>query len=91
MEANFAGGVLRTRPVLVEGRRMHINARAPFGRVGVALLRPDGTPIEGATATVQEADMIDALVAIDLAPLAGQAVAIEFKITNAQLYSFRIE
>ncbi|MDO8587513.1 MAG: hypothetical protein Q7T82_10790 [Armatimonadota bacterium] len=88
MEGTFATGTLRTKPVLVEGSSLHVNAHAPFGRVGVSLLRPDGTPIEGATADVQGIDAVVAPVAVDLSPLAGQAVALEFKITNAQLYSF---
>jgi hypothetical protein len=91
MEATFDIGTLRTKAVLVEGQHLHINAHAPFGRVEVALLRPDGTPIEGATAILQEVDAVDANLPIDLAPFVGQAVAIEFKITNAQLYSFWID
>ncbi len=90
MEASFAAGTLRTRPLLVEGRTLHLNADAPFGRVAVRLLRPDGTPIPGMAAQLQGEDTLDAPLPPDLAPLAGQPVGLEFTITNARLYAFWI-
>jgi len=89
MEASFATGILRTKPLLLDGRRLHINAEAPFGRVGVALLRPDGTEIAGTV--VQEMDGIDLPLEMDLSGLEGQPVSIEFRIANARLFSFWVE
>jgi len=89
MEASFDTGTLRTKPLLLDGRRLHLNAEAPFGRISITLMRPDGTAI--AVATMQEIDDIDLPVEINLTELNGQPVCLEFNITNARLYAFRVE
>jgi len=86
MEATFATGALRTKQLLLEGRRLHLNVEAPFGRVTVTLLGPDG--VEIASAMVQETDGIDLPLDLPLSGIAGKPVIIEFRITNARLYAF---
>lgn len=91
MESGFEGGVLRTKPVIVEGKTLHLNAYAKFGRVDISLCDSDGAYIEGVAAQIREQDAVDAPLAIDLTPFVGQAIAMEFKITNAKLFSFWID
>ena len=89
MEATFDTGVLRTKPLLLDGRSLHMNVEAPFGRIGVRLLGPDGAELCGTA--VQETDGIDLPLDLDLAGCGGQPVSVEFHITNARLYSFWVE
>ncbi len=90
MEAGFDGGTLRTKPLLFAGSRLHLNAGCRFGLIDVALLGPDGTML--ASATVQCEDAIDIPVTMPaLAQRAGTPARLEFRIRNAQLYSFWID
>jgi hypothetical protein len=91
MESGFEAGTLRTKAIVVEGKTLHVNAYARFGHVDVSLFDADGAPIEGAVAQVRGLDSVDAPLAIDLAPFAGQAIAVEFSIVNAKLFSFWID
>jgi hypothetical protein len=89
MEATFDTGVLRTKPLLLDGRRLHLNAEAPFGRIGVALLRSDGTEITASA--VQEKDGVDLPVDLELSGAAEEPVVVEFRITNARLFAFWVD
>ena len=91
MESGFGPGTLRTKPVIVDGKTLHVNAYTKFGHVDVSLCDADGAFVEGATARIRGVDSVDVPLAIDLTPFAGQAISVEFKITNAQIYSFWID
>ena len=92
MDGSFDGAYLLTRPVLLDGSTLHINAYAPFGRIVVELLDEGGNPIEGYRSLPITADGIDLTVKWSgkeqLAKLAGRPVQIKFHLTNARLYSY---
>ena len=90
MEAGFDGGTLRTKPLVLTGSRLHLNAACRFGIIEVGLLGEDGSQL--ASETVQGEDAIDIPVQLPaLAQHAGRPVRLEFRIRNAQLYSFWID
>jgi len=87
LEAGFDGGMLRTKPLICAGSRLHLNAGCRFGIIDVTLLGEDGAPL--GLATVQGTDGIDVPVELPaLAQHAGRPVRLEFRVRNAQLYSF---
>jgi len=91
LEASFDAGTVRTKPLLYDGQRLHVNADVKFGRLEVALLDADGNEIEGSHANVQGQDGTDIAVPLNgLGPHAGQPVRLEFTIHNGRLYSFRV-
>src|SRR5204863_3623734 len=47
LDASPAGGKIETKPILVTGGSLLINADASRGRLGAALLEADGRPIKG--------------------------------------------
>jgi len=89
IEATFDPGVLRTRPLLLAGRRLHVNAGLKFGAMTVALLDPQGRAVE--KASVRGQDGIDLAVPLKLDAAAGKPARLEFTITNGQLYSFWVD
>ena len=92
IEAGFDTGILRTRPLILRGRQLHLNAQAPSGRVDVSVLTPDGDPIDGASSTAKHVDLTYIpLPALSLAGLQGQPVRLEFGISNARLFSFWLD
>jgi len=89
MEASFDTGILQTKPLLLDGHRLHFNAEAPFGRIGITLIGAEGNEIE--SAMMQEVDGIDLPVEMNLSGVAEEPVVLEFRVTNARLYAFWVE
>lgn len=89
LEASFDGGAVETVPLTVSGTRLHLNADARWGTVGVTLLDAAGQAIEGGSAPVQGQDGVDVAV-----PLAVGAAALEkpvvlrLELHNARVYGF---
>jgi hypothetical protein len=97
MTASELEGVLETKPFVVEGSRLEINADAREGEAAVAVLDARGRPIPGFEASRCRAIREDGLrlsVAWDsnqeFARLRGKAVRLRFTLRRARLYSFQV-
>ena len=89
MEATFDAGQLRTKPLVIDGDLLHINANVAFGRLEVAVLDADGTALEGACGVVANRDDIGIPVPIPgLGALRGRPLRLLFRLYNGQLFSF---
>lgn len=92
LEATFAGGRLRTKPLVFSGRSLHVNVAVPFGRLEAALLDHDGRTIQGSEAVVSGHDALDVRLPIPgLSGKSGHAVRIQFTLHNGHLFSFWID
>jgi len=87
-----------TRPLLLHGRKLFVNAKCDWGSVRVGLLAEDGTPWDGFGA--QDCDPLrrDATRipiswngVAELPVEADQPVRLRFVMENARLYSFWVE
>lgn len=96
MDALYEEGTVTTCPLLIEGKRLHVNAAARPGFVAVEVLDQDGKPVPGLTrkdcrAMAME-DSIDRAMewtsGKDLGAVAGESVRLRFVLQGAQLYSF---
>lgn len=90
-------GSLLTRPFVVEGRSLELNLDAHRGWARVALLHPDGSPIDGFSAA--DCDLLTEdrirypvtwLGRADLSGLQNQEVRMRVVMRHANLYAFRV-
>ena len=82
-------GRLTTRPILVDGDELLLNAATDRGgSIRVELTDESGEPL-GPEPAIFEGDDVDAVVA-DLSPWRGQAVRLRFTLDRARLYAFRV-
>ena len=92
MDGSFDGAYLLTKPVLLDGANLHINAYARFGKIVVELLDQEGNPIDGYRSLPITVDGLDLPVKWtgkdNLGEWAGKPVQIRFNLINARLYSY---
>ncbi len=96
IQAMHEEGTVTTCPLLLEGKRLHLNARARPGYVAVEVLDADGKPVPGfdhkACEPMAGLDAIDHTITWtgrdDLSPLAGKTVRLRFHLRGANLYAF---
>jgi hypothetical protein len=86
-------GTLRTRPFLVPGDRLTVNARAPRGEVRVRLLDAAGNPSDAlgeADARPVSGDVLAGEVRWPRSPgeLLGKPAALEFRVHQGRLFGF---
>jgi hypothetical protein len=101
MAAGDQQGTLRTKPFVLDGKRLFINAAIDAfqgGSIRVAVLDQAGNPITGFSSALSvpiTGDGIRLPVAWEqgslLERLAGQTVQLEFQMQNASLYSFVVQ
>jgi hypothetical protein len=99
VSAPMSGGELVTKPVVFDGKSLHLNfATSAAGRIRVGLQTPDGKPIEGyALDDCNEVfgDTVDRVVTwkggADVGKLAGQPVRVRFELHDADLYAYCFE
>jgi hypothetical protein len=92
-------GTLLTKPLLLEGRSLYVNADAQGGTIGVEIVEAEGdTPIEPfgfANALPISANGVRQEVTWtgdpNLEDLKGKPVRLRFSLRNARLYSFWME
>jgi hypothetical protein len=94
-DAGAAEGTLRTPPVILDGKKLTVNA-AVNGQLRLRLLDPAGEPLAGLDAndcTPIHGDALDHPVQwkAPLGSLAGKPVRVEFLLTDGQLYGFALE
>lgn len=92
VEASFDGGTLMTRPVMLSGEALRVNARADYGQLRVELLDTDEQPLPGFgldDGVPIEADGVDLPVCWrQPRPLPTAPVRLRFHLANARLYSY---
>ena len=73
LEATFDAGKVRTKRLLFQGRRLHVNANVRFGVLAVDLLNQAGRSVE--TATIRGQDAVDLPVLLSMVSLrAGKSI-----------------
>jgi hypothetical protein len=97
LAAGGQAGVIDTRPVVLEGKRLFINATAA-GELRAEIIGPDGRAVLPGWSAAQcvpvKGDQVRAELTWsgkDLAELSGQRVRVRFHLKNADLYSFWLE
>ena len=86
-----------TKPFVLEGKDLEINAAAPSGEMRIEILDAAGKPIPGFT--LAEAEPLDGKDGVRLRPrwssrspgsLEGRTVRLRFTLENARLYACRV-
>lgn len=86
LEADYAGGVLLTKPLVLQGTDLHLNARADWGEIVVEVLDQAGN-VMGTSLPVSE-DGLDLRLRWEQAPASnGEPVQLRVTIRNGQLYA----
>ena len=87
LEASFAGGRITTRPLLLTGGRLHLNAKSDFGRIVVEVLDAKGHAI--ARSVPVSADGLDVPVQWEEGNMAGVEgpVVLRISLSNALLFA----
>ncbi len=88
-------GVVTTKPIVMSGERLVVNANASLGSIRVEILDMDGKPIAGfgeAEADPITTDSVRHVVSwrgdADLSRLKGTPIALRFHLDRSKLYSF---
>jgi len=96
--AGAEGGELITKPLKVQGDRLHLNfATRAGGSVRIELQDADGAPVKGFTLADSKplrGDELDVAVAFaggQLGPLAEKPMRIRFLLKSADVYSFQFQ
>jgi hypothetical protein len=93
IDGSFDDAAVLTRPLLLPPGALHLNAKADFGALRVAVLDEAGGEL-AASAPIS-VDSTDAAVEFPggnpFASAAGQPLRLRFNLANARLYSFWIE
>jgi len=85
MEASFDGGEIVTKPLLIKGSTLHLNARGHFGQIIVEVLDEQGKTV--ATSRPIQRDALDVPVEWQERPHFTSPVVLRFKLENAQLFA----
>ena len=92
LDAGFDGGTILTKPLLLKGKALHLNAKADWGEIVVEVCDRKGKPLPGFVSKPVSEDGVDLTVTWprgkSLARVAGKPVCLKFTLKNAQLYSF---
>ncbi|MBN1349433.1 hypothetical protein JXJ21_08490 [candidate division KSB1 bacterium] len=94
LEASFDSGRVVTKPLLLSGSKLLVNANTAFGTLQVEVLDQTGNTLPGWRTRIQKSDGVDIPVIFDggsLEQFAGQPVRLRFTLINAQLYGFRVQ
>jgi hypothetical protein len=94
LEASFDGGMVLTKPLILRGSQLFVNANAEFGSIQVALLDEQENQIPGWQSTISGEDSIRIPVSFErdsLADLAGRCIRIQFILKNAQIFGFCVQ
>ena len=89
LQAREEEGLLLTKPLVVEGRELHVNATSQ-GHLVVEIADDMGRPLPGYTSLPMVKDRTDALLRFDrpLDALRGHKVRLRFRLKRADLYSY---
>jgi hypothetical protein len=95
LRAGDREAVITTRPLVLQGRELVVNADCPRGALTVEVLDEDGKPLQGYTRKDADRFTGDAVRHVatwkggaDVSPLAGKTVRLRFYLRDGDLYSF---
>jgi hypothetical protein len=94
LEASFDGGMILTKPLILRGSQLFINANAEFGSIQVALLDEQENQIPGWQNTISGEDDVSIPVSFQqgsLGDLSDKHIRIRFILKNAQLFGFCVK
>ena len=98
LRAGSDGGLIETRPVVLDGGRLYVNAAAGAGEIRAEITERDGRTVvpgwsfEQCTAVTGDRVRVELRWAgRDLAELRDRRVRIRFRLKHADLYSFWLE
>jgi hypothetical protein len=98
LRAGEEGGFVDTRPVVLDGQHLYVNATAGAGQIRVEITEGDGRAVVPGWGLEQGVPVVGDHVrgelrwpGHDLAELRGKIVRIRFHLKNADLYSFWLE
>jgi hypothetical protein len=86
LEASFDGGEILTKPLLLTGKTLHLNARSDFGEILVEALGPSGA-IVARSSPIQHDSLDNTVVWAEGGVEPGQPVVLRIRLKNACLYS----
>lgn len=92
-KADYKGKTLRTKQFTFEGDTLSMNFRTSArGSIYITLRDELGIPIKGYTTCEIFGDSVNRAVDFEkpLSELAGKKISIEFKMSDAEIYSFRL-
>ena len=92
-KADYRGKTLRTKQFTFDGNKLSINFRTSArGSVYITVLDELGIPIKGYTTYEIFGDSINRIVDFEksLSDLHGRRVSLEFKMSDAEIFSFRL-
>ena len=90
LDAGETDGQMLTKPLILDGGELHLNADASQGYVVISITDDIGMPLEGYTSRRIVGDQLDTSVEFDqpLKELSGKEVRLQFQLRNASLYSY---
>jgi hypothetical protein len=88
LEASFDGGEIVTKPLKLNGKRLHLNARSDFGEINVEALDATSRPIARSKPITR--DSLDSLVEWEDGEITGPVV-LRITLKNACLYALWCE
>ena len=83
-----------TKPLILRGSQLFVNANAEFGSIQIALLDEQENQIPGWQDTISGEDNIRIPVSFgqgSLRDIAGGYIRIQFVLENAQIFGFCVE
>ena len=90
LDAGETEGYMLTKPLTLDGRKLHLNADASQGYVTVAITDDTGVPLENYTSHQIVGNQLDTEIEFNhsLEALKGKEVRLLFQLRNASLYSY---
>lgn len=95
LDAGETVGFVLTKPVVLEGKRLHVNLEAPKGEMRVEIMDAEGSEVLAGFSLTDcvpvKGDHLDREAqwkGTDLTRLAGKSVRLRFVSRNASLYAF---
>jgi hypothetical protein len=97
LDARHDGGRVTTKPFVVRGAELRVNAKADFGSLAAELLDVNAKPISGFTRDKCQPMTVDSIEHTmawrggpSLAALRARPIQLRFYLKNARLYSYRV-
>ncbi|HEY7119579.1 MAG TPA: hypothetical protein VH475_23505 [Tepidisphaeraceae bacterium] len=87
LEASFDGGQIVTKPLMIKGQTLHINAVCRFGQILVELLDPAGRPIAKSKPITQDGLDIPVIWESDVREHLARPMVLRVSLKNARLFA----
>jgi hypothetical protein len=90
-DAADSEGIVQTRPFVVPGGKLHVNADVPNGRLIVELLGSDGKVVGRSAPIKGDHPGAEVQFGHSHAELAGKVASLQFRLMNGSIYSYWFE